>query len=331
MINKDTILSVYDDKLTLQEWLAEVKDALENAVLTSAEIVDEGTNYYHFVFTFEDDSTITTSSFEMPKAIASANITDGELHIILTDGTDVNAGSITATFGATTFYGNVQVTDGNLTAGGNLEVDGTLSVNSDTTLEGDLNANGITNVGTLNATGEISAEGAVSSETYLECDAYVRPLTEAMQLDESLSFSTSQLNASITFENIYSKVRVSNGKLNIVAFVGFSNESGSDVSFYTSGAVVGSITDLDSSIMNLIYPYGDTNTIGTRLYNEFSFDETYGYNSTGTLVCCTSRLVKSSTGIQLHLRLVSPTSYGASYVFKAGAKYLFRVEYNITL
>lgn len=135
MINKDTILSVYTDKQTLLEYLTAIEKALNKAVLVSADIVDEGSNKCHFVFTFEDDTKVITPTIEFIKPVKAATISNGVLYLTLADGTKVSAGSITASFGASTFTGDVLVhgnfhqTDGATILGGNAEVDGNLNVN----------------------------------------------------------------------------------------------------------------------------------------------------------------------------------------------------------
>lgn len=170
MINEETILSVYTDKQTLLEYLTKIETALDKAVLTSSQLVYEGANNYHFKFVFEDGSsietpsitlvqpiskvdflangnsvhfvftlmdgeTITTQTINLLKPVTAAAVRDGILYLTLSDGTEVNAGSVTASFGATTFNGDVLVkgnfnqTDGNAILGGNAEVDGNCSIN----------------------------------------------------------------------------------------------------------------------------------------------------------------------------------------------------------
>ena len=158
MINKDTILSVYTDKQTLLEYLTKIETALDKAVLTSSQLVYEGGNNYHFKFVFEDGSsietpsitlvqpiskvdflangnsvhfvftlmdgeTITTQTINLLKPVTAAAVRDGILYLTLSDGTEVSAGSITASFGASTFNGDVLVK-------GNLSVNGYMKQNS---------------------------------------------------------------------------------------------------------------------------------------------------------------------------------------------------------
>ena len=50
MINKQTIISAYDEKLTLLQWLKLVNKALDEAVLTNVEINQRGNATFVFVF-----------------------------------------------------------------------------------------------------------------------------------------------------------------------------------------------------------------------------------------------------------------------------------------
>jgi hypothetical protein len=128
----------------LLEYLTKIETALDKAVLTSSQLVYEGANNYHFKFVFEDGSfietpsitlvqpiskvdflangnsvhfvftlmdgeTIATQTIDLLKPVTAAAVRDGILYLTLSDGTEVSAGSITASFGATTFNGDVIV------------------------------------------------------------------------------------------------------------------------------------------------------------------------------------------------------------------------------
>lgn len=67
MIKKSTILSAYDERLTLAQWLQKVEKALKDSVLVSvdAENVDE--THAVFTFNFEDGSKIISSAVLLPR------------------------------------------------------------------------------------------------------------------------------------------------------------------------------------------------------------------------------------------------------------------------
>jgi hypothetical protein len=179
MIKKDTILSVYTDKQTLLEYLTAIEKALDNAVLVSADIVDEGSNKCHFVFTFEDDTKIITPTIEFIKPVKGATIRNGVLFLTLADGTEVSAGSITASFGASTFNGDVLVK------------------------------------GSETSTENISAGGFIQTDNYVrpltEADRLNYSFTQAeTAIGEEVTAGAG------TYSILYGLARTSNGKLNIV-------------------------------------------------------------------------------------------------------------------
>lgn len=181
MINKDTILSVYTDKQTLLEYLTDIEKALNNAVLVSADIVDEGSNKCHFVFTFEDDTKVITPTIEFVKPVKGATIRNGVLYLTLADGTEVSAGSITASFGASTFNGDVLVN------------------------------------GSVTSTGNIGAGGFIQTDNYVrpltEADRLNYSFTQA-----ETAISEGVTAGAGTCSIVYGLARTSNGKLNIVVF-----------------------------------------------------------------------------------------------------------------
>lgn len=235
MINKDTILSVYTDKQTLLEYLTKIETALDKAVLTSSQLVYEGGNNYHFKFVFEDGSSIetpsitlvqpiskvdflangnsvhfvftlmdgemiTTQTINLLKPVTAAAVRDGILYLTLSDGTEVSAGSITASFGATTFngevivHGNFHQTDGTSILGGNTEIDGNLQVNGNQTEVGNLDLDGILNV-------------------------------KKFTLDESLGITLPQDAINNGFSVTYQRVRESNNELNVVIVIACTHPS----------------------------------------------------------------------------------------------------------
>lgn len=70
MINKDSIVTAYDEHLTLVEWLQKVEAALNNAVLTNlgiAKLSDQNNvATYQVTATFADNTTIVSNAFTLP-------------------------------------------------------------------------------------------------------------------------------------------------------------------------------------------------------------------------------------------------------------------------
>lgn len=63
MINKDSIISAFDDKATLLMWLKKVEEALKESVLSNVEVIKITDARAVIKFTFEDNTSITTPEF----------------------------------------------------------------------------------------------------------------------------------------------------------------------------------------------------------------------------------------------------------------------------
>ena len=66
MINYETILSLFDDKLTLLQYLTKIEEALRNEQLTDITVTQPDASHVYFTFVFEDGSTIDTPTFTLP-------------------------------------------------------------------------------------------------------------------------------------------------------------------------------------------------------------------------------------------------------------------------
>lgn len=66
MINYDSILSAFDGKPTLLQWLKMVKKALDESILKSVDITQNGEKVV-FTFNFEDGTSISTPEVTLPK------------------------------------------------------------------------------------------------------------------------------------------------------------------------------------------------------------------------------------------------------------------------
>lgn len=95
-INKETILSVFDEELTLMQWLKTINKALDDAVLTGVTINKKGNATLSFVFTFEDGTTLETGDIvlQQGESINGADISNGHLYLSLTNGDELDAGEL---------------------------------------------------------------------------------------------------------------------------------------------------------------------------------------------------------------------------------------------
>ena len=94
MLNYETILSSYDDRLTLLQWLKKVEAALAGASLDNFAVSYEGNGEYKFKAHFADGSEVESNLVAL-QGVENVYIAAGnELHFVLTDGEDINAGNI---------------------------------------------------------------------------------------------------------------------------------------------------------------------------------------------------------------------------------------------
>lgn len=106
MINYETILSLFDDKLTLLEYLTKIEQALKNEQLTDITVTQTDASHVYFKFVFEDSTTIDTPTFTLPAgpqgetgvqgvSVTGATI-DASNHLILTlsNGNTIDAGNV---------------------------------------------------------------------------------------------------------------------------------------------------------------------------------------------------------------------------------------------
>lgn len=95
-INKQTIISAFDDKLTLLQWLKTINKALDEAVLTGVEVRQKGNATFSFVVTFEDGTELVSNDFVLAQgeSINGATIRNGHLYLTLTNGDELDAGNV---------------------------------------------------------------------------------------------------------------------------------------------------------------------------------------------------------------------------------------------
>lgn len=96
MINYDTILSSYDDKLTLMQWLKKVEAALKDASAVSFKVNKTGDATLTFSVVFADGTEIESGpiTLQQGESVQSAYIQNGHLHLVLTNGDDLDAGNM---------------------------------------------------------------------------------------------------------------------------------------------------------------------------------------------------------------------------------------------
>ena len=161
MLNYETLLSNYDDKLTLMQWLKKVEAALKDASATAFNVNKKGSATISFEIVFEDGSKLESGDIvlQQGESVASAYISTGHLHLVLTNGDDLDAGELLN--GDLNVNGKVTAT-GNVEAGGDIQANGALKGASAAVTGAVSGASGSFS-GNVGAGGAITAAGAISS------------------------------------------------------------------------------------------------------------------------------------------------------------------------
>ena len=140
MINEETIVSVYNDKMTLLQFLKTVNKALDEAVLTSVEVNKKGNATLSFVFVFADGTKIESGEIvlQQGESVTDAKIVDGHLYLTLSNDERLDAGNvkpvtrfeINASQHLIVYYGDGTSQDLGAILQGNVNIDGNLTANS---------------------------------------------------------------------------------------------------------------------------------------------------------------------------------------------------------
>lgn len=96
MIKYETIISNFDDKVTLYNWLRKVEEALKNASATNFVVNKKGNATLSFSITFADGTTLESGDIvlQQGESVDDARIASGVLQLHLTNGTWLTAGNI---------------------------------------------------------------------------------------------------------------------------------------------------------------------------------------------------------------------------------------------
>ena len=96
MIKYETIISNFDDKTTLYNWLRKVEEALKHASATNFVVNKKGNATLSFSITFADGTTLESGDIvlQQGESVDQARIASGILQLHLTNGTWLTAGNI---------------------------------------------------------------------------------------------------------------------------------------------------------------------------------------------------------------------------------------------
>lgn len=127
MINDNTIISSFNDRPTLLEWLKKVEEALKTDTAKSIYVDNPETNVYVIKITFADGRTMSSEPVTFPDSVKSVTIENGHIIVTTQAGTRTDLGVInpyadTIVINSqtnTTEIGNNLQVNGTITAGGN--------------------------------------------------------------------------------------------------------------------------------------------------------------------------------------------------------------------
>lgn len=160
MINDQTILSSFDDRPTLLEWLKKVEDALKSDTATAVSVENPSANTYVFKITFADGTTLSSGNVVFPDSVKDVSIKNG--HIIVTSvGGNVEDLGVLNPYAETivenaetntTEIGNNVSISGNIATGGNLGVTGQAVVGGRLQVNSSIISNGEIRGGNISGT-----------------------------------------------------------------------------------------------------------------------------------------------------------------------------------
>lgn len=234
MINYDSIISAYNDKPTLMEWLKKVEEALKGASATSFSVNKKGNATISFQINFDDGTSLESGDIvlQQGEGVASAAIVNGHLILTLTNGDELDAGSVGAVSG--------------------FSIDGSQHLIV-TYQDGTTNDLGAIFNGNVNISGDLSVSGK------LENDNFLMPATAADRCDVDLTLTPLSPDpvAPASHETNFFHARVSNGKLNIVCAFSFKDIS-ADIAVTANTQVLNTayLTSLSPAITAKLFPVG---------------------------------------------------------------------------
>ena len=168
MINYETILSSYDDKLTLMQWLKKVEAALKDASATGFHVNKRGNATITFSIDFENGEPLESEPLvlQQGESVESGEIRNGHLFLTLTNGDELDCGAL--------FNGEVPSLNVR-----SLEVSGGLLLGDDANaaIGGDLVVHGLTEVENIKAYGDVETESLTAAGDEISAK---KPVVEVM-------------------------------------------------------------------------------------------------------------------------------------------------------
>lgn len=233
MLNYETLLSSYDDKLTLMQWLKKVEAALKDASAVSFNVNKRGDATLTFSVVFEDGSELETAPIilQQGESVQAAAIRNGHLILTLTNGDELDAGDLGGVSGfsidasqhliVTYQSGRTQdlgaIFSGNVVISGNFEVTGLAKLPS---IEGDENGNINVDGDIVISDGGISiADGEVSTPILTSANDHIEAQKPVVEVMTGYSFTKGADTSDYTLSYAYAGIVKNGNKITLaVAF-----------------------------------------------------------------------------------------------------------------
>ena len=235
MINDNTILSSFDDRPTLLEWLKKVEDALKTDSATAVSVENPSANTYVFKITFADGKTLSSGNVVFPDSVKDVSIKNGHIIVTQISGTQTDLGVLNPYAGTIVVNAETNTTE----IGGKLQVSGEAQVTGNVSMGGNLGVTGQAVVGgrlqvnsSIISNGEIRG-GNISGTKFL-LGTEEMPLVKANPTGE----------ATQTLE----KVKIGDVAYNVGGGGGSDYTAGSNIEISASNeiAVKSALTGIDS-------------------------------------------------------------------------------------
>ncbi len=282
MINKQTILSLYNDKLTLMQWLKKVEVALKDATANAFVVNKKGEATISFSIHFEDGTSLESGDIvlQQGESVTSARISSGHLILTLTNGDELDAGDVGAV------------------SGFSIDANQHLIV---TYQNGSKNDLGAIFQGNVNIDGNLTASGTI--------DGAVVTGNEIVEKMDNYSFeagSDARLNV------VYAGAVKTGNKLTLVIFGSFTQDAGE-----TQGNLLLGTFYLPASVLAKLYPYqvgSLTNVLDNKI---IPFIDT---NISHTNLMC--RIEKGSTSTNFKIANATALADATTFLFRYECTFL---------
>lgn len=149
MINDNTILSSFDDKPTLLEWLKKVEDALKSDTATAVSVENPNANTYVFKITFADGTTLSSGNVVFPDSVKDVSIKEGHIIVTQISGTQTDLGAINPYAG--TIVLNAQTND--------VDINGETKINAGLEVLNEINCDNIVAKGAIQTDSDLAVTG----------------------------------------------------------------------------------------------------------------------------------------------------------------------------